>query len=71
MGFLSAAVVLAIVNASKYLTPAITGPLVVVGVVTLVAAFWLRWAALNGGLRVWHLFVNGALYVTYLTAVLA
>lgn len=40
-------------------------------VITLVAAFWLRWAALNGGLRVWHLFVNGALYVTYLTAVLA
>jgi len=39
-------------------------------VVTLVAAFWLRWAALNGGLRVWHLFVNGALYVGYLTAVL-
>jgi cation:H+ antiporter len=39
-------------------------------VVTLVAAFWLRWAALNGGLRVWHLFVNGALYVAYLTAVL-
>jgi hypothetical protein len=41
MGFLSAAVVLAIVNASKYLTPAITGPLVVVGVVTLVAAFFV------------------------------
>ncbi len=40
-------------------------------VITLVAAFWLRWAALNGGLRVWHLFVNGALYVTYLAAVLA
>ena len=39
-------------------------------VVTLVAAFWLRWAALNGGLRVWHLFVNGALYVGYLTVVL-
>ncbi len=39
--------------------------------ITLVAAFWLRWAALNGGLRVWHLFVNGALYATYLTAVLA
>ena len=38
--------------------------------ITLVAAFWLRWAALNGGLRVWHLFVNGALYATYLTAVL-
>ena len=41
MGFLSAAVVLAIVNASKYLTPAITGPLVVVGVITLVAAFFV------------------------------
>ena len=39
--------------------------------ITLVAAFWLRWAAMNGGLRVWHLFVNGALYVTYLVAVLA
>lgn len=39
--------------------------------ITLIAAFWLRWAALNGGLRVWHLFVNGALYVTYLTVVLA
>ena len=38
--------------------------------VTLVAAFWLRWAVLNGGLRVWHLFVNGALYVAYLAAVL-
>lgn len=41
MGFLSAAVVLAVVNASKYLTLAITGPLVVVGVVTLVAAFFV------------------------------
>jgi cation:H+ antiporter len=39
-------------------------------VITLVAAFWLRWAVLNGGLRVWHLLVNGALYATYLTAVL-
>jgi len=39
-------------------------------VITLVAAFWLRWVALNGGLRVWHLFVNGALYATYLAAVL-
>lgn len=41
MGFLSAAVVLAVINASKYLTPAITGPLVVVGGVTLVAAFFV------------------------------
>lgn len=39
--------------------------------ITLIAAFWLRWAALNGGLRVWHLFINGGLYVAYLVAVLA
>jgi cation:H+ antiporter len=53
------------------LTPWAAQKEVLLGVgVTLVAAFWLRWAALNGGLRVWHLFVNGALYVGYLTAVL-
>lgn len=53
------------------LTPWAPQKEVLLGVlVTLVAAFWLRWAALNGGLRVWHLFVNGALYVGYLTAVL-
>ena len=53
------------------LTPWVPQKEVLLGVViTLVAAFWLRWAALRGGLRVWHLFVNGALYVTYLTAVL-
>src|SRR4030066_1589361 len=39
-------------------------------VITLVAAFWLRWAALNSGLRVWHLLVNGAPSLPYLTAVL-
>lgn len=38
--------------------------------ITLIAAFWLRWAALAGGLRVWHLFVNGALYLSYLALVL-
>ncbi|HQS99708.1 MAG: sodium:proton exchanger [Hydrogenophilales bacterium 16-64-46] len=53
------------------LTPWTAQKEVLLGVgITLVAAFWLRWAALNGGLRVWHLFVNGALYVTYLAAVL-
>ena len=53
------------------LTPWAPQKEVLLGVlVTLVAAFWLRWAALNGGLRVWHLLVNGALYATYLTAVL-
>jgi hypothetical protein len=41
LSFLSAAVVLAMVNASKYLALAITGPLVIVGVVTLVAALFV------------------------------
>jgi len=53
------------------LTPWAPQKEVLLGVlVTLVAAFWLRWAVLSGGLRVWHLFINGALYVTYLTVVL-
>lgn len=53
------------------LTPWMPQKEVLLGVViTLVAAFWLRWAALHGGLRVWHLFLNGALYVGYLVAVL-
>jgi len=38
LSFLSFAAVLAIINASKYLTLAITGPLVVIGVVALIAA---------------------------------
>ena len=41
MGFLSAAVVLAIVNASKYLTFGVTAPLVAVGVVALIAALFI------------------------------
>jgi hypothetical protein len=41
LGFLSLAAVLAIVNAAKYLTLAITGPLLLVGVVTLVAALFV------------------------------
>jgi cation:H+ antiporter len=40
-------------------------------VITLIAAFWLRWKLLNGGLRVWHLWINGALYVAYLVIALA
>jgi hypothetical protein len=39
LAFLSAAVVLAVVNAARYLTLGVTGPLVVVGLITLVAAF--------------------------------
>lgn len=53
------------------LTPWAPQKEVLLGVgVTLIAAFWLRWVALGGGIRVWHLFVNGALYLSYLAAVL-
>lgn len=38
LSFLSAAAVLAIINAARYLTLAVTGPLVVVGVLALIAA---------------------------------
>lgn len=38
LGFVSAAVVLAIVNAARYLTLAITGPLLAVGLIALIAA---------------------------------
>ena len=39
--------------------------------VTLAAAAWLRLMVQRGQLRIWHLGVNGALYVTYLTIALA
>ena len=41
LSFLSAAAVLAIVNASKFLTFAVTAPLVLVGVVALIAALFI------------------------------
>ena len=41
LSFMSAAAVLAIVNASKFLTFAITAPLVLVGVVALIAALFI------------------------------
>ena len=41
LGFVSAAAVLAIVNASRFLTFAVTAPLVIVGVVALVAALFV------------------------------
>ncbi|MGF6274977.1 hypothetical protein ABIB38_003374 [Massilia sp. UYP11] len=41
LGFLSAAAVLAIINASRFLTFAVTGPLVAVGVVALVASLFI------------------------------
>lgn len=39
-------------------------------VITLLAAIWLRMMVQRGALQVWHLWVNGALYVAYLTYVL-
>jgi hypothetical protein len=41
LGFLSAAAVLAIINAARFLTFAVTGPLVVVGVLALAAALFV------------------------------
>jgi len=39
--------------------------------ITLIAAIWLRIMAVReGGLRVWHIGLNGLLYVTYLAIVL-
>ncbi len=40
-------------------------------VVTLVATSWIRWMAGRGHLKVWHVWVNGALYVTYLVIALS
>lgn len=39
-------------------------------IITLIGAFWVRWALLHGGLRVWHLWINGALYAIYLAIAL-
>lgn len=41
LGFISAAAVLALVNASKFLTLAVAGPLVAVGVIALIAALFI------------------------------
>ena len=49
------------------LTPWVPRKEVLAGIViTLIAALWLRYLMAKGGIRVWHLMVNGALYVTYL-----
>jgi cation:H+ antiporter len=39
-------------------------------VATLIAAFWLRLLLLGGHLKVWHLLMNGMLYMAYLIVVL-
>ena len=54
------------------LTPWVPQREVLAGIViTLIAATWLRLMLMRGQLRVWHLAVNGALYVTYLFVALA
>jgi cation:H+ antiporter len=45
---------------------------VVVGfIVTLIAAVWLRALIQRGQLQVWHIFINGALYIAYLMMMLS
>lgn len=53
------------------LTPWDPRPEVFTGVVvTLAAALWLRYIVARGSLRVWHVTVNGLLYLLYLVLVL-
>jgi len=45
---------------------------IVIGIiVTLIASVWLRYLSYHREIRVWHLGINGVLYVTYLLLVLA
>ena len=45
---------------------------VVLGIaLTLIAAIWIRYLAEKSILKVWHLFLNGAIYITYLVLVLS
>lgn len=47
-------------------------PEVVWGIaITLLAAIWLRVVVQRGGILVWHLLVNGLMYITYLAIVLS
>jgi cation:H+ antiporter len=53
------------------LTPWEPRPEVFAGVIiTLGGALWLRYVIIAGGLRVWHVMVNGVLYLVYLGVVL-
>lgn len=40
-------------------------------VITLIAAVWMRYLIAKSGIRVWHMLVNGGLYLTYLLLVLS
>ena len=45
---------------------------VVLGIaITLLASIWIRYLIAKGGIRVWHLLINGAMYVAYLVLVLS
>lgn len=53
------------------LTPWVPRMEVLAGVViTLIAAIWLRILIARGQLRVWHVWLNGVMYLTYLAIVL-
>lgn len=53
------------------LTPWVPRREVLAGVViTLLAAGWVRWMASRGHLKVWHVWVNGVMYVSYLAIAL-
>ncbi len=53
------------------LTPWAPRQEVVLGIaMTMIAAIWLRYLVATGGIKVWHLLVNGTMYVTYLVLVL-
>jgi cation:H+ antiporter len=40
-------------------------------VVTLLGVLWLRWMISRGQLRVWHVWVNGLMYLAYLAFALS
>ena len=40
-------------------------------IITLLAAIWIRLMISRGQLKVWHLWINGAMYVSYLVIVLS
>ncbi len=39
-------------------------------IITLLGAIWLRWSAGQGHIKVWHVWINGLLYMTYLAIVM-
>ncbi|HAJ72158.1 MAG TPA: sodium:proton exchanger [Methylophilaceae bacterium] len=53
-------------------TPWIARKEMVAGIlITIIAALWMRYLTMTGGIRVWHLVVNGLLYVSYLVIALS